>query len=862
MNTLESRALLAKGQPWLTSNPDDFVTIDSETTGFFGPIVLFQYGLGDEGKVELHSVFKEPIWKTLALFEWLMTQRVMYFNASFDAFKVQQSYTTLLLLGEEVGYDELPEDHIDQYALCEPDARDGPCLKPRAAMDIMLAARKGLWQNLMARDPICIRRVPTAIANLVRDQLEARIQIPDIFFAKKKNKYEPKWKVKAAKNTDDFKNIELVFSPSSALKALYTYEFKVPPGETLLFSDVEVDKKFLPVENGFAPFALSVGRPGKWNGAWPEVIRHHIAHWHYNTLARDYATRDIWYPRKLWIKWGRPPFGDDDSELACLAGAARWKGYSVNIKGIMALRKKAIKKMNSAPRAPRPVMAFLKGALSEIEQVVLTDKRTGSLTTKRAVLEEISKQRTDELCQKHETCYRCKGEGCKICESKFKCPRCQGTNTELTEAAKRANQVLTARKGKKEVEIYDALILAGRFHVSVNVIGARSSRQSGGQVSEGKKAKKSRGLNPQGINKKKLIRAQFPLAFTKGPWGHDSMEKWAQILGWPEDVLVEKLVGGDFDSFEVNIADAYYEDPKLHEDLTAFEFDRRGQVTNKPQKIHAVIGTLVYPHGCNDDEVCERTRPRCPKPKTYWDIRDTDGKEPDLYTRSKSAFFALIYFGNEGTLADRLVIPKEHGGKAYQAIMARYSVMGAKRQEFFDRFCPIRQPQMHGQVVWVDPDDHVESMLGFPRFFTLENQIVRALFDLANDVPPEWRDIKIKVMRRERLQTMAGAAQSALFAAAFAVQGANMRAAGNHVIQSTGAGLTKILQRRIWDVQPSGVHPWLVRPMNVHDELPTACVPKVASRVLEIQKTFIAEYKSLIPLLGMKWKNMNNWAGK
>ncbi len=874
---------LANEMPWLEENPDDFCVLDTETVGFFGPIVLLQWGLGLAGEIHLDSIMKLPIRRTLAFLEWLATQRVLGFNLAFDVFKVQQAYTTLLLLAEQVGADALPEDHVDAYAMCEPDARDGPCWKPRSAMDLMLHARKGPYQNLMARDPIIIRRVPSAIAKLVASELEKRVSIPDIFFAKKKNKKEAKWKIRDLPNTTDFVNIELVFAPSSALKALATHELGLE--NTLLYGDIEIDRKLLPVENGFAPFALSVGSPADWKGSWPDVIKAHSSHWAYNRLAREYAANDVTYPRGLWVKWGTPEFGDDDSLLACLAGSARWKGYAANLKGIKALRKKALKKMDSAPRAPKQVMAWLKEALSEVEQVVLTDKKTGALTTKRVVLEEIAKQRTDELCRScasQNRCSRCKGlvADCAICGGVNKCSRCGGTGTELTEAGSRARQVLAARKAKKEAETYDKILLAGRFHVSVNVIGTRSSRQSGGQVSEGKKGRKSGGLNPQGIQKKKLIRAQFTLAFTKGiqkAYGiRKAVERWARICDWPEDVLDEVLRGGDFDAFEVNIAAAYYDDPQLVADLKAVEPDCHHNecggkcpkckgIVAKPGscKIHAIVGTLVYPHGCGDDEVCEKTRPKCPKPRTYWDIKLTDGKDDDKYTKSKSGFFALIYFGTDKTLEDRLGIPPGAGLPAYNSIMAHFPVMGAKRLEFYSRFCPLRQPGGIGsKVTWTDPEEFVTSMLGFKRFFTLENQVIKAIYDLAEDVPPEWRDIKIRVMRRERLQTVAGATQSALFAAAFGLQGANMRAAGNHVVQATGAGLTKILQARIWKLQPCGIGPWLVRPMNVHDELPTSCVPKVVDRVAEIQREFVAEYKKLIPLLGMKWRVMANWAGK
>ena len=68
---------------------------------------------------------------------------------------------------------------------------------------------------------------------------------------------------------------------------------------------------------------------------------------------------------------------------------------------------------------------------------------------------------------------------------------------------------------------------------------------------------------------------------------------------------------------------------------------------------------------------------------------------------------------------------------------------------------------------------------------------------MGEDPPKEWKELKIKVVRRERVQTACNALRSSLFGAAFQVQAANMRAAGNHVIQSAGATLTKGLQRKI-----------------------------------------------------------------
>jgi DNA polymerase I-like protein with 3'-5' exonuclease and polymerase domains len=176
----------------------------------------------------------------------------------------------------------------------------------------------------------------------------------------------------------------------------------------------------------------------------------------------------------------------------------------------------------------------------------------------------------------------------------------------------------------------------------------------------------------------------------------------------------------------------------------------------------------------------------------------------------------------------------------------------------------MNQPKGLGtRVEWNDPADYAESIFGFRRYFTLENQICKALFDLAENPPPEWQKIKVKVIRRDREQTVCGALRSALFASSFALQAANMRAAGNHVIQSTGATITKRLQCLLWESQPVGIHPWKVMPCNFHDEIMCPIVPELSDSVKEKVNAFIESNKAHVPLIGMTWKqNLDNWATK
>jgi hypothetical protein len=165
------------------------------------------------------------------------------------------------------------------------------------------------------------------------------------------------------------------------------------------------------------------------------------------------------------------------------------------------------------------------------------------------------------------------------------------------------------------------------------------------------------------------------------------------------------------------------------------------------------------------------------------------------------------------------------------------------------------------RVTWKDPEEYVEALTGFKRYFTIENEITKILFDLANDTPKEWDKYKDPIVRRERVQTIVGSTRTALFAAAFQLQAACMRAALNHEIQSTGAILTKRLQRLIWDLQPIGVHPWEVAPMNIHDEI--MCPTRTSGEVEKVVGTFLQTYKPLIPLIKMSWKSMlENWSEK
>lgn len=784
------------------------IFFDTETCGLHGPIVLVQWA-EDDGPINLHSVWTSPVHETLELYEALATHAggVCGFNLAFDWFHVCQQYTTLRLLADAYGDDIYPEDYIDEYAELEESARDGQCLKPVTACDLMLHARRTEYQSTMDRGDIRIKKVPTALAQHLVYELNKRIPLKDVYFARYADP-KKRWTILDIKDDFDdvipeFKDICLKFAPSSALKALA--QDALGENKVIKFKDVEPDPKFRPLESGYAPFATSPKytklKSGKkhvvypsadnWHWTWPDCINHHITHWGYNDQARVYATDDVDYTRRLYYYFGEPTAGDTDSLLACMVGAVRWRGFKIDtlkIRALMEGQERLLEKSAINFQSVESCKQYLVEVMDDTERLAMT--QNGKLTTKGIVLEELTKWKKSDVCEK------CYGEGCDDCKDGLV------ESDEAHPVAVRAREMLDARHAKKEIENYAKLLQAGRFHASFKVIGALSSRMSGAD-----------GLNAQGIKSSTEVRECFPLA-------------WEGM----------QLDGGDFEGFEVTLMDAAYGDEKLR------------SLLQSGKKIHGIFGVYLFPG------------------LTYDDILATKGlpNEEDKYGRSKNGVFALAYGGEAFTLITRVGVDEATADDAYHQFTTDFPAIGEARRRISEMFCSMRQPNGIGtRVEWHEPADYIESMFGFRRYFTLENRICKALFELAEDPPDEWLELKFKVVRRDREQTAAGACRSALFAAAFALQAANMRAALNHVIQSSGATMTKDLQAKVWELQPAGVRDWFVQPMNIHDELMTPCKPEVSDALKAVVENFVETNREKVPLLGIDWsQKMESWAEK
>lgn len=855
--------------------------LDTETCGLHGMAVTLQYAF-DDGPITVWDFWCNPIADSLRLIEKICECEVVGFNLTFDWFHLQKLYNVFALAQAKLDVDAWPMEHIEEIVALEERARDGHCIKPLKAFDLMLHARKTEFQITMNRGDIRIRRIPTGLAVGLAQELEKRIVLDGILFARRKNRLAPKWVIHNIEQADgkinpDFKDIVLKFKPSVALKALALHVLNIPPEEIISYGEIEVPHVYRPGELGYAPTAAAYNRWCKASKpavrkkfrhkkSWDKVIEHHISHWRFHEQAREYAKKDVEFTRKLYEYFNSPETGDDDSELACMVGSVRWRGYAIDVPGIERLREVALKKIQETVTSPRLARVWIGQAMSETERKMF--KSTG-----KVILERMAALAGGEKCP-FGPCEHCNAAG-MICDEPCihgPCELCKHTGKRGPLYAQRAEAVLEARKMKKEVELYDKLLCAGRFHASFKIIGALSSRMSG-----------TDGLNPQGIKRTKDVRSKFPFAF-------GGLKLW----------------GGDFAGFEVTLADAAYNDAMLRKDLLTCENCRNVQVIplttpvvaeewlseqalenfirlktkveekkakkdakyvcrtpeqlkksrlttfacpkcgcNDRMKIHALFGVHVYPD------------------MTYEQIKATDGTADDKYNRCKSAVFAMIYGGEGYTLMSRLGVDIETANEAYQKFCARYQGVGQARMRVINAFCSIRQQGGLGsKVVYNEPSEYVESLLGFRRYFVLENQIVKEVFDLAENPPSEWKKLKIKVRRRDRDQTIGGAVQSALFGTSFQIQAGNMRAAANHEIQSSGAGITKNVQRKIWDVQPHGVHEWLVQPMNVHDAIYTATHPSVEQKVQEVVFNAVESFRGRVPLIEFEYKPMQDWSSK
>ena len=130
--------------------------------------VLFQYAV-EEGPITLYEVWRHPIGETLDLIEWFCDACRRWLQSLLRLVHGRQDLHDLPALPARL--DSVRAHQRNRHA-SKLQAQNGPCVKPAAALDLMLHSRKGPYQALMAREDIRIKRVPTALAHALRSELE------------------------------------------------------------------------------------------------------------------------------------------------------------------------------------------------------------------------------------------------------------------------------------------------------------------------------------------------------------------------------------------------------------------------------------------------------------------------------------------------------------------------------------------------------------------------------------------------------------------------------------------------------------------------------------------------------------------
>ncbi len=306
-------------------------------------------------------------------------------------------------------------------------------------------------------------------------------------------------------------------------------------------------------------------------------------------------------------------------------------------------------------------------------------------------------------------------------------------------------------------------------------------------------------INPQGIAREETIRKIFTF--------NDKSDNYV-------------LSGGDADVFEISIAQAVHKDKQMDIDLT------------NGYKIPVFLAAEAFG-------------------KSYDEVVATKGSQNDLYVLGKNGTYALFYGGNAHTLTFRMGVKESIATTIEKKFHIRYDGFAKNRAEIMEDFTTHEDREEFRR-------NYVASLLGHRRYFTLEEKIIKEYKEALQEIDNLNDGIMVIRTTNKGKQTAKNATISALWGAIYGMQSRCGRQAVNHVVQSTGAELMKMLQAEIWALQLYGVSKPVVMPMNIHDEI--LCYNSVPADVDGIVKTYVSETRKLIKHFGITWKQeMSSW---
>lgn len=748
----------------------------------------------DDGPVQIHEFWRVPIYQTMQLIEELLCKNIV---VGFNlAFDWFQICKIYTIFETYGDYDRIPEDDIPGIAAVERRARDGSCVKPVACLDLFLHAKKTDLQITMDRGDVRIRRVPTVLAWDLAKLLDSKITLDPILFAGRKKKYAPRFVVHDIKQTDG------TIHPS-----LKDVVLKFRPSSSLkaiaehkLHAETILRFEDVELDRTYWPKEFGYAPFHEASGVKPAG----------KTKRKLSAGRTEKWPKLLPLHIQHWAFNKLARQYA--------QDDITYTRGLDRLWDHPQHSDDDSVLACSVAACRWKGYrldLAKLQALIQKYKEKQKFPT--------APNRVKEYIR--EACNPIEWAATRLDESTKKSVLKElADNWKDHEAGRRAANVLEARIAGKKIELFEKLVVADRFMPSPKVIGALSGRMSGAD-----------GLNFQGIDKTKEVRSCFPLAFEG-----------------------EVLLGGDMQSFEISIADADYNDPKLREALLTCEtcnisvnIDPRGRKVcpkcgkGETKSFHALFAMGFWPH------------------MTYEEVMATKGTSNPIYNYAKNAAFATLYGAQAAKIAATLGLDEDTAQEGFLRFWRTYQVAGNKRRQVEFKHTVLYSEATGGAIKRKEADDSIESLLGFRRYFTLENYLISCLYEIANNPPRAWLELKAKITRSRRGEQRVGnAVRSALYGAAFATQNGIIRQAANHRIQSTGAGITKAVQCAIWSIQPAGVHKWLVRPFQIHDEIQCATAPEVEEKVMDAVYNTVEKFRYLVPLIGIDFGRIDSWADK